>query len=247
LPKFEGMLPQDYAVLYDRFQASVSRYDCGKYCAPLNNGEPVCCTTGHAIPIMDKTEFKLLQTRSDLWHKFKITNAADRDLLSDMHKSCMAAECKGAAHCERDNRSFACRAFPFYPYLTREDKVVGLATYWTFEDRCWLMSNMQVVEADFIKEFIIAYEMVFEKDSYERKVMREQSANHRRRFSRLNRIIPLIGREGGFFKVMPNSGGEIRPAKITEFKKQGPFGSERAYQKAIKEAGGTPVENSPLV
>jgi hypothetical protein len=122
-----------------------------------------------------------------------------------------------------------------------------LATYWTFEDRCWLMSNMQVVEADFIKEFIIAYEMVFEKDSYERKVMREQSANHRRRFSRLNRIIPLIGREGGFFKVMPNSGGEIRPAKITEFKKQGPFGSERAYQKAIKEAGGTAIESTPLV
>jgi len=246
LPKFEGMQPQDYAVLYDRFQASVSRYDCGKYCAPLNNGEPVCCTTGHAIPIMDKTEFKLLQTRSDLWHKFKITNAADRDLLSDMHKSCMAAECKGARHCERDNRSFACRAFPFYPYITREDKVVGLATYWTFEDRCWLMSNMQVVEQDFIEEFIIAYEMVFEKDSYERKVMREQSANHRRRFSRLNRIIPLIGREGGFFKVMPRS-GEIRPAKITEFKKQGPFGSERAYKKAIKEAGGTAIEASPLV
>jgi hypothetical protein len=108
------------------------------------------------------------------------------------------------------------------------------------------MSNMQVVEQDFIEEFIIAYEMVFEKDSYERKVMREQSANHRRRFSRLNRIIPLIGRAGGFFKVMPYT-GEIRPAKIAEFKKQGPFGSERAYQKAIKEAGGTAIEASPLV
>ena len=246
LPKFEGMQPQDYAVLYDRFKASVSRYDCGKYCAPLNNGEPVCCTTGHAIPIMDKTEFRLLRTRSDLWHKFKVTNASDRELLSDMHKTCMAAECKGARHCERDNRSFACRAFPFYPYITREDKVVGLATYWTFEDRCWLMSNMQVVEQDFIEEFIIAYEMVFAKDTYERKVMRDQSANHRRQFSRLGRIIPLIGREGGFFKVMPYT-GEIRPAKITEFKKQGPFGSERAYKKAVKEAGGTPIEATPLV
>ena len=129
MPKFEGMLPQDYAVLYDRFKASVSRYDCGKYCAPLNNGEPVCCTTGHAIPIMDKTEFKLLETRTDLWHKFKITNAADRELLSDMHKSCMAAECKGVRHCERDNRSFACRAFPFYPYITREDKLAMVGRY----------------------------------------------------------------------------------------------------------------------
>ena len=35
--------------------------------------------------------------------------------------------------------------------------------------------------------------------------------------------------------------------RIEEFKKQGPFGSERAYQKAIKEAGGTAIERTPLV
>jgi len=240
------MQPADYAKLYERFQASVSRYDCGKYCAPLNDGQPVCCTTKHAIPIVDKTEYELLKSRTDLWFPFKITNASDRELLSDLHKDCMAVECKGARHCERDNRSFACRAFPFYPYLTREDELIGLATYWTFEDRCWLMSNFQVVERDFIKEFIIAYEMVFAKDPHERKVMRQQSANHRRQFTRQNRVIPLIGRDGGFFKVMPRT-AEIRPAKLTDYKKVGPYKSDAAYRRAVKEAGGTVTESTVMI
>ncbi len=122
-------------MLYDRFKASVSRYDCGNI---LRSAEQR--RAGLAAPpatpfrLMDKTEFKLLQTRSDLWHKFKI-HQCRRPGLALGHAQILQwrAECKGPAHCERDNRSFACRAFPFYPYLTREDKVVGLATYWTFE------------------------------------------------------------------------------------------------------------------
>jgi hypothetical protein len=241
----KGMQPADYGLLYDRFQASVSRYDCGRFCAPLNNGEPVCCTTGHAIPVVDKTEYALLKTRTDLWHKFKPTDATSRKIVAELHASCTAIECKGARSCERDNRTLACRAFPFYPYITKDDRIVGLGTYWIFEDRCWLMSNMQVVERDFIGEFIAAYEFVFARDPEERAVMRNHSATHRRVFSRQNRIIPLIGREGGFLKVMPKT-GEIRPARFEEFSKIGPYRSERAYKAAVKEAGGTLPEQSPI-
>jgi hypothetical protein len=240
------MQPAHYGELYDRFQANVSRYDCGRICAPLNNGEPVCCTTSHAIPVVDKTEFQLLQTRSDLWHRFKPTDANSRKIVNELHKSCCAIECKGARSCERDNRTLACRAFPFYPYITKDDRLVGLGTYWIFEDRCWLISNMQVVERDFIQEFVAAYEYVFERDPEERQVMRGHSATHRRIFSRQDRIIPLIGRDGGFFKVMPRS-GEIRPARITEFKKIGPYRSEKAYQRAVKEAGGALPEQPVMV
>ncbi len=103
------------------------------------------------------------------------------------------------------------------------------------------MSNMQVVEADFIKEFIIAYEMVFEKDSYERKVMREQSANHRRRFLAPEPHHPA---DRPRWRLLQ---GECRTRMARSArrgsrssKKQGPFGSERAYQKAIKEAAAAP-------
>ena len=244
--KKKGMQPADYAKLFDKFTANISKYDCGKYCAALNGGQPVCCTTEHAIPIVDKTEFTLLKSRTDLWFPYVVKDAQARKLLSDLHKTTCAIECKGAAFCERENRTLACRTFPFYPYITRENEVVGMATYWTFEDRCWLMSNFQVVERKFIREFMEAFQYVFDRDELEWESMRNNSAHHRRQFSKQNRIIPLIGKEGGFFKVMPYS-GEVRPAKIEEFKKIGPYRSDRAYQKAVKEAKGTAVVETVLV
>ena len=242
----DGLQVADFRAIYQRFQAAVSRYDCGRFCSPLNNGSPVCCDTNHAIPVVDKTEYQLLKSRTDLWGPYKPNDAESRKIVATLHKSCTAIECKGAMFCERDNRTLACRAFPFYPYITRDDELVGLATYWIFADRCWLISNMQVVEQQFIQEFVAAYERVFKHDPEEREVMRGQSATHRRTFSRRQQIIPLIGREGGYLKVMPYT-GEVLPADPKEFAKAGPYKSRRAYAQAVKSAGGQMPEQSPFV
>ncbi len=183
----KGMQPKDFAELYDKFQANVSRYDCGRFCAPLNGGTPVCCSTQHAVPVVEKTEFALLKTRSDLWHRFKPYDATTKKIVSELASSCCAIECKGAMFCERDNRTLACRAFPFYPYINREGEFIGIGTYWIYEDRCWLMSNMQVVERDFLEEFIAAYEFCFAKDPAEFETMKQHSATHRRTFTRLKK------------------------------------------------------------
>ena len=242
----DGLQVADFRAIYQRFQAAVSRYDCGRFCAPLNHGNPVCCDTNHAIPVVDKTEYRLLKSRTDLWGPYKPTDADSRKIVETLHKSCTAIECKGAMHCERDNRTLACRAFPFYPYITRDGELVGLATYWIFADRCWLISNMQVVEQQFVQEFVAAYELVFKRDPEEREVMRAQSANHRRTFSRRQRIIPLIGRDGGYLKVIPYT-GEILPADPKEFVKSRTYESRRAYAAAVKKAGGRMPEQSPFL
>ena len=52
----DGMTAKDFGVVFDRFQSTVSRYDCGRFCAPLNNGEPVCCSTQNAVPVVHKVE-----------------------------------------------------------------------------------------------------------------------------------------------------------------------------------------------
>ncbi len=232
-----GMSAADFGLVFDRFTASVSRFDCGKFCSPLNNGEPVCCSTDNAIPIVEKTEFEWLKARTDLWHLYKPTDAVSRQIVNELHKSCTAIECKGARFCERDNRTMACRAFPFYPYFTREGVLAGLATYWGFEDRCWLISNMRVVERDFVREFIAAYEYIFARDPEELKAMKSQSAYHRRTFSRRKEAIALIGRDGGFFKVQPHS-GRIVPLAREKLPRYGAYKTEAAYRRAVKEAGG---------
>ena len=134
-------------------------------------------------------------------------------------------------------QKFSCRAFPFYPYITREGDFVGLGTYWTYEDRCWLMSNMRVVEREFVQEFVSAYEYIFTRDPEEYATMKAHSAAHRRVFSRRGQPIPLIGREGGFLQVLPRS-GRILPLPASRLPKFGAYVSRGAYAKAIRAAGG---------
>ena len=156
-PPKSTIKPADFATLYDGFTAPVSRFDCGRKCAPLNGGEPVCCSTENAVPVVHKVEFDLLKTRTDLWSKFKPYDYATKQIVAELTNDCMAIHCKGARFCERDNRTIACRGFPFYPYLTRQKEFIGIGTYWVFEDRCWMMSNLEVVDRKFVEEFIATY------------------------------------------------------------------------------------------
>lgn len=214
--------PEVYARIYENFRTSISRYDCGRHCAPHNGGEPVCCTTRHAVPIVDRTELELLRSRTKIWSLYKPEDAAGRAIVADLHKDCLAVKCKGARHCERENRSLSCRTFPFFPYFTRARELVGLAYYWDFEDRCWVMSNLGIVDIQFVREFIAAHELLFAHDEDEKEGMIEHSAVMRRVFTRWNRIIPLIGRDGGYFAVEPRT-HVIRPATLAEFGRHGHY------------------------
>jgi hypothetical protein len=227
----------DFAVLYDGFTAAVSRFDCGRKCAPLNNGEPVCCSTRNAVPVVHKVEFDLLKGRTDLWSKFTPYDHATRQIVAELTSDCMAIHCRGARFCERDNRTLACRGFPFYPYLTRERQFIGVGTYWVFEDRCWMMSNLEIVDRAFVDQFIATYEALFLKDESEFKTYVDFSASARRVYSRWKRRIALLGRQGELLIVDPSTGA-VRPGRRSEFPKAEPFTSEKEYRAAIKEAGG---------
>lgn len=213
--------PKDYAEIYSKLQAPISKvYDCGKKCAPFNNGMPVCCTTDNAIPIVEHSEYKLLRSRSDMWTPFKPKSAADRAEIADLKGSaCRAVECKGAAFCERDNRSMACRSFPFFPYFNPAKELVGLATYWTFEGQCWVISNLTIVERPFIDEMIESHELLFAKDGDWRDTYIQQSASMRSVYSRKNERFPVVGRDGGYFWVLPKSEGKMVPAKKADLMK----------------------------
>jgi Fe-S-cluster containining protein len=214
--------PEEYESIYAGFDSPVSRFDCGQYCAPHNDGTPVCCSTQHAVPVARVEEWKFLKAHTDLWHIYQPGTKAGRTIKEDLPYDCRALECKGAACCERQHRSLSCRTFPFFPYITKAYEFAGLAYYWNFEDRCWVISNLQIVERPFIDEFVSTFELLFRRIPGELETFRDYSATMRRAFSRLKRAIPLIGREGGYFEVIPGT-GEIRPAQVENFPKHGPY------------------------
>ena len=162
-----------YRRIFNGFNAPVVPLDCGEKCRHLNDGIPVCCDIDHAVPVMDKSEYKELRSRSKLWRKYRPENEHGEELVDSLHKDCVACECKGAKFCERDNRSLSCRAFPFFPYIDKDGDMLGLATYWTFEDRCWVISNMKMVTQEFVEEFFETYEYLFKEKPDEFEVFKD--------------------------------------------------------------------------
>lgn len=212
-----------YESVYAGFSAPVSqRYDCGKFCAPHNHGQPVCCTTQYAIPVGTIEEWTYLKERTDLWHLYKPRDEAERKVKHELPRYCKMMECKGAQFCEREHRTLSCRAFPFFPYVTKEYDFIGLTYYWTFEEKCWVISNLQIVEKAFVNEFVSTFDHLFRVVAGELEIFRDHSASMRRVFSRRGTNIPLIGRDGHYYEVNPKT-GEIENAKVEGFEKFGVY------------------------
>jgi hypothetical protein len=209
--------PADFARVYEKFQAPISkRYDCGKKCAPYNEGIPVCCDHDRAVPVADKGEWDLLRKRTDLWSIYTPKNKTEQKEFGDLGEGCQAILCKGVKFCERENRTIACRAFPFFPYFTKEKELFGLSYYWGFEGVCWVISNLTIVEQDFIDQMIAASEALFVKDKDEYDTYVTYSATMRGVFTKKNRKIPLIARDGSLHFALPG-GGDIVPATKAQF------------------------------
>jgi hypothetical protein len=211
-----------YEALYAGFNAPISRFDCGTKCAPHNGGEPVCCNTKFAIPVSTIEEWTFLKSRSTMWHSYKPRDEAERKVKEALPRYCKMMECNGAARCERDNRALSCRAFPFFPYVTKQYEFVGLTYYWAYEPTCWVISNLQIVDKDFVFEFISTFEYIFRMVTEELEIFRDHSASMRRVFSRRGKNIPLIGRDAKYYEVIPKT-GERQPAKVEAFEKYGVY------------------------
>jgi len=197
--------PQDFARLYRNCQAPITRLDCGQKCAPYNErGVPFCCDVGHTIPTAYQAEWVYLQDNTDLWKPFTGELAApDRDSLPS---SQIAIQCLGHQLCQRGYRSIACRSFPFFPYLTRQRDYIGLTYYWDYEDRCWVISHLSEITPEYLAQFIQVFEELFQLFPEEIENFHYQSTQMRRSFGRMKRAIPLLHRNGRFYKITPHNG-----------------------------------------
>lgn len=214
----------DFAAFYSNFDAPISALDCGERCAPYNEGGiPFCCDTRHAVPTAYVQEWEYLQAHTGLWHLWNPTDKRQAEALQKQTpRGQVLIECLGWKHCERQYRAVTCRAFPFFPYLDRAGRFLGLAYYWEYEDRCWVISNLQVVSEQYRQQFIRAFETLFAAMPEERESFRYHAMIMRRVFGRWHRAILLLHRNGGYYKVTP-SNGRMRRISAQCLPKFGPY------------------------
>jgi len=213
----------DFRRLYAGFNSPITDLDCGTKCAPYNGGVPVCCDTHHSVPTAYLPEWGYLEANTDLWHLWQPSDERERSRLAhEAGPDLVLIECLGAAHCQREYRSLVCRSFPFFPYLDSQHRFLGLSGYWEYEDRCWVLSNLQRVTPQFVEEFFDTYETVFVARPDELETYHAHSAHMRTVFQEIGRAVPLIRRDGGFYRVDPQDETmrHSRPGKRDKF---GPF------------------------
>jgi len=215
---------QDFPAIYQGFHLPITELDCGQRCAPYNEGgAPFCCDTHHAVPTSYLPEWEFLQANTDLWHPWQAQEAEEMIRLNaQTPPGLVLIECQGWTRCQRPYRSLTCRAFPFFPYINREGEFLGLSTYWEYEDRCWIISHLDRVTTAYREAFLSTYTRLFSLQPSEFETFRHHSAMMRRIFGRRHRAIPLLHRNGKFYKITPHN-GKMRPVPASRLGKYGPY------------------------
>ena len=210
--------------LYRSFPSPIAALDCGKKCSPYNEGgAPFCCDTRHAIPSAYPGEWVYLQANTDLWHPWQSPDLAEyQRVLSEAAPGQVLIECQGHRLCQRQFRSMACREFPFFPYLTRQGDFIGLAYYWEYADRCWVISNLSQVTKQYRQQFIETYDALFALSSQEKERFRYHCGIVRRTFGRQHRSITLLHRDGEMYEVTPRN-SSLRRVEIEQLPRFGPY------------------------
>lgn len=220
----DAIVSSDFRSFYRRFHSPVVSLDCGQKCAPYNErGVPFCCDITHAIPSAYQAEWEFLQANTNLWHLWQGPTASETERIRSIApEGQVLIACLGHSQCQRQYRSIVCRAFPFFPYITRQGEFIGLAYYWEFEDRCWVISNLDAVEQDFRAEFVAFFDRLFLILPEELEVYRQYSSTMRRVFGHRRRAVPLLHRNGGWYKITPRN-GRARRVRPQQFGKFGPY------------------------
>jgi hypothetical protein len=192
---------EQVAQLLKTLHVPVTEFDCGTLCAPGNGGVPVCCDKSQIVPVLYKTEYRLLRKRSRLWKPYQAKTAHQRELKEDTRACDKVCECRGVAHCERDNRSIVCRTFPFEPYLDHDDELVGLVYNFDFQGLCPLVGSRHPIRDDYIDQALNMWTLAFGWSEAEREFYHDHSETLRRSFGQKRRKIPVFTREGR--RLMP--------------------------------------------
>jgi hypothetical protein len=212
--------PDTFKLLYSHFDAPITSIDCGTKCAPYNTyGVPFCCDIHHAVPTAYQAEWRYLKNHTDLWRIWEdnqVETIRLREIVPDQQELIV---CLGHDLCQRDYRSITCRAFPFFPYLDSNGEFIGFSYYWQYEDRCWIISNLDRITPKYWSQFIAAYDWILEHLREEKDNFFYHSRIMRKVYGRKRRSITLMHRSGNYYKISPSNERKrrIHPESLQKF------------------------------
>ena len=211
------------------YTGALTRLSCRSIagrCAPPHNpsGKPFCCDICQAVPAAYHPEWDYLQSHTDLWHEYGRGDCESQaegaaQLEAETPPSMILLACRGPKHCQRGYRAISCRQFPFFPYITEDFRLLGLAYEWEFEQTCWVISHLDQVTDAYRRAFVTFYNDLFSLWMSEMEAYAQKSAEMREIYAARRRRIPILHHKGGLYLLSPASERieRIPAAKLPRF------------------------------
>jgi hypothetical protein len=186
---------------YRLLSVRMTDFDCGKLCAPGNEGIPHCCDPDSVVPLLYRDEYRWHRKRGTFWRRMKAKTAEDRRLMAGAYRYNVFARCPGPAECKRSLRALVCRVFPFEPYVDDGGKVLGLVYQEERKDRCALIGRpRRSYNPRYLANAVTFWQEVLDLLPKERKLYIEESRKRDRRVRRKGKTLQL-------FRATPRSTG----------------------------------------
>jgi hypothetical protein len=126
---------------YRLLSVRMTDFDCGRKCAPKNDGVPYCCDREQVTPVLFRDEYRWHREQGTFWKKMPIKTKRDKKLVEETCTYNVFSVCPGVESCRRTLRSLSCRMFPFEPFLDKTGTVTGLVYQDGENERCPLVGK----------------------------------------------------------------------------------------------------------
>ena len=163
-------------------------FDCGKLCAPENDGIPVCCENEGVVPILFNEEYKYYWKNGRFWKRMPPVTKEIKKFIEEAEDYYIFAKCPEHEGCERTKRSICCRTFPLEPHVSKDGEVIGLAYANARDINCPLIGRPQTIfNPVYIRNVIKFWQEMFEFYPEEQEMYIDESRKRERRIKRLQR------------------------------------------------------------
>ncbi|MBI4825030.1 MAG: TIGR04282 family arsenosugar biosynthesis glycosyltransferase [Nitrospirae bacterium] len=188
----ERITERDMKMFQDLLSVNMIDFDCGKLCAPKNNGVPVCCENEFVVPILFHDEYKRHRRNGRFWKRAPRTEEVKK-YIEESEDYYVFASCPGPEKCIREQRSFNCMTFPFEPHINKDGEIAGLSYFNGKDVKCSLMDKPQkTYNPKYISNSIKFWKELFEYYPEEKESYMDESRKRERKAKRTGKRFKLF-------------------------------------------------------
>ena len=172
-------------------------FDCGKLCAPGNDGVPACCDNENVVPVLFREEYNLHRNNGRFWKRMLPKNKTIKKFIDESASYYVFSSCPGPGGCRRSRRSLNCRTFPFEPHVSRDGQVLGLVYTNNANGECALLGKSQRIYSPvYISNSITFWQELFDVYPEEKELYIGESKKRERRFRKQGKRLRILSNTG---------------------------------------------------